>query len=279
MNPKRLPAHLSFGGRVPWGVGLVLVATIVMSLLVAFGDRHVGSLFELTALVPEAVWRGQIWRLVTWAFIEPGPLALIFGCLFLYWFGGDLAREWGSRRFLSVYAGVVLCAAAATCLVARLDRSVLEGTYLGGWPTGVALVVAWGLWFPDRVIRIWFVIPIRGRILAWLTIAVTIVFAVYYGWERFVPELAAEGTMLGWLFRRSMLSRFAKLRRSVTVARDASRREAAKRDRAKKRAQSVAYLRLVESHDDPPPDLPPDVDAKLDELLRGRSKRDRADDD
>lgn len=260
---------------MPWGVGLVLAVTVVMSLLIAFGDRHVGSLFELTALVPEAVWRGEVWRLLTWAFIEPGPLALIFGCLFLYWFGGDLAREWGSRRFLSVYAGVVLCAASATCLVARLDPSVLEGTYLGGWPTSLALTVAWGFWFPDRVIRIWFVIPIRGLVLAWLTVAVTIVFAVYSGWERFVPELAAEATMFGWLFRRSVLSRFAKVRRSFAT----SRHEAVKRDRAKKRAQSVAYLRVVESHDDEPPDLPPEVDAKLDELLRGRTKRDRTDDD
>lgn len=257
----------------------MLAVTIVMSLLVAFGDRHVGSLFQLTALVPEAVWRGHVWRLVTWAFIEPGPLALIFGCLFLYWFGGDLAREWGSRRFLRIYLGVILCSALATCLVARLDEDVLGSTYIGGWATCVALSVGWGLWFPDRVIRIWFVIPIRGYVLAWLTIAITVVFAVYSGWERFVPELAAEGAMLAWLFRRSVLARFANVGRSMRASREAHRREAVKRDRAQKRARSVAYLRLVESHDEDPPDLPPDVDAKLDELLRGRGKRDRSQDD
>ncbi len=279
MNPRRIPAHLSFGGRIPWGVGLVLAVTVAMSLLVAFGDRHVGSLFQATALVPEAVWRGQVWRLVTWAFIEPGALALVFGCLFLYWFGGELAREWGSRRFLRVYAGIVLVPAIVTCLVARIDSAVLASTYLGGWASSVALMVAWGLWFPDRVMRIWFVIPIRGYVLAWLTVAITVVLAIYSGWERYLPELAAEGAMLGWLFRRSIFSRFAKVRRTMEASQEARRREAVQRDRAKKRASSVAYLRLVESHDDAPPELPPEVDAKLDELLRGRAKRDRNEDD
>ena len=256
-------------------MGLLLVATVVMSLLVAFGDRHVGSLFELTALVPSAVWRGHVWRLLTWAFIERDPLALVFGCLFLYWFGGDLARAWGSRRFLGVYLGIVLVAAVVTCLVARFDRGVLEAPYIGGWATGVALTVAWGLWFPDRVIRIWFVIPIRGYVVAWATIAITVVFAVYSGWERYLPQLAAEGAILTWLFRRAVLSRFAKVRRSVAAGREAHRRDAVKRDRATKRARSVEYLRLVESHDDDPPSLPPEVDAKLDDLLRGQPKRNR----
>jgi len=279
MNPRRIPERLSFGGRIPWGVGLVLVTTVLLSLLVAFGDRHVGSLFGATALMPEAVWRGQIWRLATWAFIEPDALGLVFGCFLLYMFGGSLAREWGSARFLRVYAAIVLVPAIVTCLVARIDPAVLASTYIGGWAPSVALTVAWGLWFPDRIIRIWFVIPIRGYVLAWATVAITVVLSIYSGWERYLPELAAEGTMLAWLFRRSLFARFAGVRRSIAASSEVQRREAVKRDRAKKRAQSVAYLRLVESRDEELPNLPPDVDAKLDELLRGRRKRDRTDDD
>jgi membrane associated rhomboid family serine protease len=269
---------LSFGGRVPWGVGLVLAITVVMSLLVAFGDRHAGSLFQLTSLIPEAVWRGQVWRLATWSFVEPSPIGLIFACLFLYWFGGELGREWGSRRFLAVYAGIALTASILTCLIARVDQAVAGFPYLGTWSIGAAFAVAWGLWFPDRVIRIWFVLPIRGFILAWATIAITVVFAIYRGWEHYLPELCAEGAMVAWLFRRSVATRFAKVQRSVQASREASKREAATRERAKKRAASAAYLRVVESHDSDPPELPPEVDTKLDELLKGRAKRDRKDD-
>lgn len=279
MTPRRLSDRLSFGGRVPWGVGLVLILTLVLSLVVAFGDRHAGSFFGLTALIPEAVWRGQVWRLVTWPFVEPSPFGLIFGCLFLYWFGGELGREWGSRRFLGVFAGIVLAAALVTCLVARIDADVLDRRYIGGWATGAALAVAWGLWFPDRVIRIWFVIPVRGYILAWFTVGLTVVLAIYLGWEHVLPVLAAEGAMLAWLYRGAVSSRWARVRRAAAASREVRQREVVKRDRAKKRAASVAYLRLVESRDDAAPDLPPEVDARLDELLRGRPKGDRSKDD
>src|SRR3954467_1641019 len=99
---QRLRDDLSFGGRVPWAVGLLLVVTIALSLAGAFGGRHGSPIFDLGALTPPDVLHGQVWRLATWCFLEPSPLGLIFGCLALYWFGSDLANEWGSPRFLSV---------------------------------------------------------------------------------------------------------------------------------------------------------------------------------
>lgn len=278
MTPQRWQRRFSFGDRVPWGVGVVIAVTAAVSLLVAFGDRHAGSLFELVALVPAAVWRGQVWRLVTWVAVEPSPMSLIFACLFLYWFGGDLARGWGSRRFLLVYSGIAIAAATITCIVARLDPAVLDGVYLGGWATGCALSVAWGLTYPDRVIRIWFILPLRGYVLAWLTVGITVVYAIYSGWERFVPELAAEGSILAWLFRGRLAARWARTRRTLEASRQQRERAERQRDRAKKRAASVSYLRLVESKDDEPPALPPEVDARLEELLRARAKRDRSND-
>lgn len=261
--------RFTFGGRVPGGLGLVLAVTAVASLFVAFGSRHAAPLFELAALAPERVIHGQVFRLVTWPFIEPGPLALLFGLLFLYWFGRDLADVWGSRHFLAVYLGITLAAGVLTTLIALADRAVLDHTYLGGYALAAAMTVAWGLWFPDRVIRIWFILPIRGYVLAWLTIVVTVVFAVYSGWERFLPELCAEGSMLAWLFRRTIASRWSRMRRSVAEA----RQDAVRRDRAKKRQKSVAYLRVVEASDDDPPPLPSDVADKIDHLLGGRGDK------
>lgn len=272
MGARRLPEQLSFGGRVPPVVGLLLAITVTLSLLVAFGDRHAGAIFQATALIPRAVWDGQIWRLVTWVFVQPDPIGLIFGCLFLYWFGSDLVRAWGSAPFLQLYSWIVLTASIVTCLIARVDEGVMNSFYLGGWSAAAGLTVAWGLTFPDRVIRIWFVLPIRGVVMAWLTVVVTVVFAIYRGWEHYVPELFAEATTFAWLYGGTITARWRKAR----AAAGARRHEAKQRDRAKKRAQSVEYLRLVEKNDDAPPDLPPEVDKKLDDILRGRSKRDRS---
>lgn len=253
----------TFGGRVHAVVGVLIVVTAAASLFVAFGDRHTTSLFELAALVPSEIFRGQIWRLVTWIFVEPSPLGLLFQCLFLYWFGRDLADEWGPRFFLRTYASLALTAAVATCAVAAIDRDLFAHVYLGGWAIASGLIVAWGLWFPARIIRLWFVIPIKGIAIAWLTVGLTVVFAVYRGWAGYVPELAAEAYVLVWVYGLPLLSRWSR-------ARDAQRT----RKRAKQRAKAVAHLRLVESTDDDPPPLPPEVAGRIDAILGGGKERD-----
>src|SRR5256885_1878791 len=80
--------------------------TIGTSVTAALGSRHGPlPLFELGSLVVDRVFSGEIWRVVTWSVLEPSPISLLFACLFLYWFGRDLAGVWGSRRFLNVYVG------------------------------------------------------------------------------------------------------------------------------------------------------------------------------
>jgi membrane associated rhomboid family serine protease len=245
LRPKPWQQNFSFGGRLPWAVGLLIAITVVLSLLTAFGDRHAGGLFDLVCLRPADVWRGQLWRLVTWPFVEPSPLGLVFTCLALYWFGAPLAEQWGSRRFLLLVASAMLVAGGGTCLIALVDAEVLARTYLGGWAMITALVLAWGLWFPDRVIRIYFVIPIRGYWVARLTVIVTVVFAVYSGWAGYLPELLAEASVLAWLFRRSILGRWSNLRRSF----DARRREGKPAKGARPERGIVVELRPGEPSD------------------------------
>jgi membrane associated rhomboid family serine protease len=217
---------LTFGGRVPWGAGALLAVTIVLSLMVALASQRV-PVFELFALRPALVWQGQLWRLVTWAFVEPDPIGLIFGCLSIYWFGAPLAATWGSRRFLLVYGGVGAFTALATCLVALVDPGLREATFLGGWAMKTALVVAWGLWFPDQIIRVfYFLIPIRGYWVAWGTVAATLIFAAYSGWHHLILELFAEMGVLAYLFRRWLFSRWSMMRATRSNLRSVPRAKA-----------------------------------------------------
>jgi membrane associated rhomboid family serine protease len=264
--------RFSFGGRIPWSVGLVLCITVALSLAVAFGDRHAGGLFALLSLVPQDVWHGQVWRLLSWPFIEPGPIGLIFACLFLYWFGRDLAQEWGDRRWLSVFGGVAGVAAVGTCLVAQVDPPVMDYAYLGGWALTSAMVVAWGLWFPHRIVRIYFIIPITGFWLAWLTVAVTVVFAVYSGWEGYLPELFAEASILAWLYRRLLAAKWTRARRDLDLQRQRA-------ERSRRRSKAASHLRLIESQDDDgDAPLPPELEDQVRDLLsKARPARDKKD--
>jgi membrane associated rhomboid family serine protease len=203
--PKRWQQSFSLGGRVPWAAGLLIIATFVLSLSAALGDHFGLPLFGFAALRAGEVWQGELWRLVTWPFFEPSPLGLIFGCLLLYWFGSDLARYWGSRYFLLVYGTLVLVVAVITCLVGRIHPFVGLFPYLGSWAMTEALIMIWGFLFPANVIRFWFVLPIRGAWIPWVTIAGTVIYAIYAGWMAFLPNFIAEGSVLVWFFRGSIV--------------------------------------------------------------------------
>src|SRR5882672_6429272 len=94
MLPAMLP-RLGSSKLISSWIWLTLVASIAAAV------SH--GLMGWAALAPARIWRGEVWRLVTWVFVEPGALALIMTCASLYKFGGELAPRWGERllqRFL-----------------------------------------------------------------------------------------------------------------------------------------------------------------------------------
>ncbi len=207
MSPTRAPRRrtpvrtiLSFGERIHVAVGALVFATAITSLVVAVASRHVFS-FELVALVPAKVWALELWRAITWSFVEGSPFALLFTLFALYWFGGDLAVGWGPRRFLRVYAGMAAIVTGATCVLGFLDPDVMAFPYLGARPLTEGLIVAWGLSNADRQVLLFFVLPLSGRWIAGLTIFLTIATAAYFGWEVVLPDLLAEALMVAYVTR------------------------------------------------------------------------------
>jgi hypothetical protein len=90
------------------------------------------------------------------------------------------------------------------------------------------------------------VVLVRGFWVAWITIAFTVIFAIYEGWTHLLPELLAEASVLVWFFRKSILARFKRAGRSF----DAKSREAQRMKNMRKRGRVVVdYLRAVEPPD------------------------------
>jgi membrane associated rhomboid family serine protease len=159
--------------------------------------QHAGlPLIAWLDLQPERVLRGELWRLVSWTFLELSPLGLIFACLLLAWLGRDLSASWGYWRFVGVYLGFAAAVAAATCLVGLLLPGVRGQSYATAWAMGDAILIAWATHFPTRQILLYFVLPIGGRNLIVLTIAGTLLFALFSHPVYYVPHFLAIGMML-----------------------------------------------------------------------------------
>jgi membrane associated rhomboid family serine protease len=195
-----LPSTLFTRLRIPPVVAALIAVTAVVSIAAALGSRNGAPGLATGGLlwVP-AVWHGEVWRLVTWVLFETDPLALLFACLTLYWVGSDLARMWGPRRFVGFYFGVAAVAGALTALLGLVWSPVAAIPQGGSWAVLDALVIAWGLRYADREIRLWGVVRLTGRQIVWLTIGVTVLYALFRGLAAYVPNFFAELMVLGWM--------------------------------------------------------------------------------
>jgi membrane associated rhomboid family serine protease len=197
-----LPRIFTFGDRVPASLGLILALMLAMSVWGWLDRTH--TFAALTALWPEMVLHGQLWRLVTWPFVQDDPFTLLFGGFMLYWLGQQLGFVWSERRFLARFFGYAAFATVATTLLAIAWPPVRDLRHIGIWPVANALIVSWAMLYPDRQVNIWGVLPITGRTAAWLVLGGTILYGIagggLLGIVAFTPHLSALG--LAWVLAR-----------------------------------------------------------------------------
>jgi membrane associated rhomboid family serine protease len=164
-----------------------IVVTLVASIVAAVDG---GWLAHWAALEPSQIWRGQVWRLVTWPFIETGPTSLVITCISIYKFGGELAIRWGDRRLRAFMGQILVGAAIATCLLSAIVGAGYVHR-LGGFAVADVLVIAWARQFPNATLVLYSVLPLHGRDLVRVTVAIAVLFALYFGVVTMAPELVA----------------------------------------------------------------------------------------
>lgn len=182
------------------------IATYWMEL----GDV-VSALFGMT---PRALVGGSdllpyvpaLWQLVSYPFFVLDPVALVLGVIVYGWWAGDLERQWGRPLFAERWLTLVVLVALVDALFAVFFPVLRDVTLFGPTALLEGLVVAWGLTFPTRTVRVWLVLPVTGQMLAWITGGLVVVSALFggpYGALVAIPSLTAVAlavAMVRWDF-------------------------------------------------------------------------------
>jgi hypothetical protein len=163
------------------------ITVTVLASIVAAVDG--GWLDEWASFAPSQIWRGQLWRLVSWVFVERGPVGLVLTCACIYKFGGELAPRWGDRRLRRFMIEIVGGAAAVTLVLALVSDDIWYIHQLGGWAVRDALVIAWARQYPDRILVLYGLLHLHGQRLIAVTIAITGLFAIFGGLLTMTVEL------------------------------------------------------------------------------------------
>ena len=93
---------------VVWILQIVAASTAATAVPDALNvQRSDGWVTDWFILDVNAVLRGEVWRLVSFAFLHApdSPFHLIFNMLFLWWFGSDIEQLYGRKEYLAIYLG------------------------------------------------------------------------------------------------------------------------------------------------------------------------------
>jgi membrane associated rhomboid family serine protease len=167
----------------------ILIAVLALGLYNAFAGAWLPRGFDLFGLLAcdlDKVRQGQVWRVLTSAFLtSPEQFGhLIFTLLGLYFLAPDLERRWGAGRFLRFLAYAVTFGVLVVLGVDRLTPVDAQprfhpGVVYGASAAIAAIAVAWAKENADQTVQLFFVVPLRGKWLFWITIGFAVLDLVY----------------------------------------------------------------------------------------------------
>jgi len=126
--------------------------------------------YRFFGLVPTSILgKGFIWQFFTYMFVH-GGLGHIFMNMFVLWmFGMELENYWGKKEFLKYF----LITGVGSGLITYLFSMGSSIPVIGASGAIYALLLAFGMMFPDRKIYIYFLFPIKAKYFVMILGAMT----------------------------------------------------------------------------------------------------------
>jgi membrane associated rhomboid family serine protease len=143
-------------------------------------------------LVPALVTHNFfIWQLFTYMFLHGGFFHLLFNMFILWMFGSEIEKMWGSREFLRYYFITGIGAGVLTVLTSW--NSMIPTIGASGAIYGI--LVAFAVLFPNRLIYLYFLFPIKAKHLVIIFVVVEL-YASLHSSNTGIANIAHLGGML-----------------------------------------------------------------------------------
>ena len=210
---------------IPGLMRYIVGANAVIYLLSLFAR---GGSLNFLCMDPASVLRGELWRIVTYVLLPTnGGIFLVISLFFYYWLGESLERLWGSTKFTVYYVSGTLLTALASLLAYLIDA--ISVPIYGAVYVNTALFLAFALNYPDAMVNIYFIIPVKMK---WLAALEGILYALSV-----VTAIAAR------MWGQALMPIVALLNLFVFFSPDFYER--ADRARARRRPEAVQFRRAV----------------------------------
>ncbi len=139
-------------------IGLHVITMIGVALCLGFGQASWVNIFVYES---SAVAHGQLWRLITYAFVASPSIWFALEMMMLYYFGRVVEKELGSQLFSFLYGGLIVLGAILIQLISLFG---VPQQMSGAQGVGFAIFAAFVALYPDMP----FLFNIRAR---WMLLA------------------------------------------------------------------------------------------------------------
>lgn len=175
-SPSGTSLSYSFGpGPLTFGVKLLIWTNVAAFLVTWIAQRPVMEYFGLWPV--QVIERFWLWQAVTYLFIHAGIGHIVWNMLALWMFGVELERLWGTKFFLKFYVAAGLAGAALTLLLSvtpfAFGQRLFDVPTVGASGAILGLLLAYGLYFPDRPIYMYFLFAVPAKYFVMIVGAIT----------------------------------------------------------------------------------------------------------
>jgi len=162
---KEGPSYLdSFAlkGQICKWLLIVNVALYVLQLMTGLSRQDGGPVTDILELVPEKVLGGEVWRLLTYAFVHSFHWThIVFNMWLLWMFGGYLEELYGRWEFLAFYLTAAVLGGLAYMAQAALGWYLdMRIPCVGASGAITALMILCAFHYPHLTILLFFVLPV-----------------------------------------------------------------------------------------------------------------------
>lgn len=157
-------------GNIPVVTKNLLIINVIIFLLKFIPNNIVELIYGYGILSFPGSKTFFVYQFFSYMFFHADFMHLLFNMFALYMFGAVIEMVWGWKRFLNFY---ILCGVGAAVfhilMIYLLDSTtIMNGgrefyKMLGASGAIYGLLVAFGYLFPNNIINIYFVIPIKAK--------------------------------------------------------------------------------------------------------------------
>lgn len=188
--------RLGGGGAIPPAIKNILLANVVIFVLTFLNNNLAYIIYEQFALSAQGVLgEFKIWQLFTYMFLHDnnGFWHIFFNMFILWMFGSELEHNWGSREFVKYYF--------LTGIGGGIFNLIFSGAPTVGASAAVyGVMVAYALAYPDRLIYIYFLFPVKVKYLMGFLTLVSFFSTVGASGDRIAHAAHLGGIIVGFVY-------------------------------------------------------------------------------